>query len=91
MNKIQKFLAEAKSKLTAKTWVNHSPDTYKGEHCCATALNAVKTNNFWGEARDFFQQAIKTEAIIVWNDAKGRTLRQVHAAFDKAIKLARNK
>lgn len=90
MNNVQKFLKKAKGKLTAKTWVNHPPQKH-GEFCCLTAFDSTEinvANTSWLKAQQAFREAINDVCIPHWNDSPKRTLQQVHAAFDKAIKLA---
>lgn len=43
----------------------------------------------FGVERQFFRRAIGGETIAEWNDAQSRRKRDVLAAFDRAIKLAR--
>ncbi len=78
------ILKKAKAKLTVKTWRNHYPG---GEgHCCVTAIDTTGGEN--AVALDLFREAIGQPCVSDWNDAEGRTLAEVHAAFDKAITLA---
>ncbi len=88
---LAKVLVQARDALTPETWFNpnHTEKWVDGtHHCAATAIEKFTKGN---EALRFRSlDAVRRymergRCIMHWNDAKERTLEEVHAAFDQAI------
>lgn len=61
-----------------------------GTTCAGVAIEdaCVRFNLRDGEAFEPFRKAIECRDVLTWNDAPGRTVEEVLAAFDRAIAIA---
>ncbi len=91
-------LRAAKAELQRRGWMQNPPARDDNSPCCAAqALNIYETFSNEFDSFDALQMAlgIKTDGntkwLADWNDALGRTVDEVLAAFDKAIALAESR
>lgn len=96
--KPSEILRAAKERLTPDTWGQGSGGgcLSDGRTCAGIAIDDARFElSATPAAREaailFVYDVIGTNGIIDWNDEPGRTLEQVHAAFDKAIALAESR
>lgn len=98
---IAPLLEAAKARLTPETWgqaARGSMSVPEGKVCVMTALSPCARLEMF-VARDLLYRAIFNrepdnspvgtagDDLAGWNDRNGRTLADVHAAYDKAIAL----
>jgi len=99
MTTAAEILRAAKAKLTPETWRQHCPSQPRRDYCAGEAIayaiidlpnRAFDAVDYTADAAYLFRRAngIEGGGIMQWNDQLGRTLEQVHEAFDKAIDLA---
>lgn len=86
--KTSEILKKARAHLVKYGWRQGDYGVEGGPCCAVGALSGGAPYN--SEAHRLLMQAIKYEndSLSTWNDAPGRTKRQVLAAFTKAIRLA---
>jgi len=89
------ILRKAKALLTPETWGQGNEGAGmppEGRMCAGIAIDFAcngQTQSFErAQANGAFRMAAQTTDIPGWNDVPGRTLDEVHAAFDKAIAIA---
>ncbi|RJQ09405.1 MAG: hypothetical protein C4558_06295 [Dehalococcoidia bacterium] len=85
------FLRAAKARLEEDGWTQGEFGVDRSPHCVVGAL--VRVRDALGDVQigapeAFLARAVGRHSIIAWNDAPGRTVEEVYAAFDKAIALA---
>lgn len=98
---VSQVLAAASARLTPETWTQQmSPEKYRaGKECPHFAIDAsVFADSFPAcvrlrrDAIALFAEVVSGRPSIggiwLWNDRAGRTLQDVHAAFDAAIAIA---
>lgn len=85
MSTTTEVLRKAKSLIPDEAhWWRGDGDIPEGMHCAGTALKACGADEY---ASRLFASAIGFHVIPFWNDEPGRTLAEVHAAFDLAIAM----
>lgn len=93
---VRRILIDAKALCTPEAWRQQGDqdprEWVSSRDCCAgIAINRAGRNMFAKTsnvttARVVFRRTVNIH-IITWNDTPGRTLAEVHAAFDAAIAL----
>jgi hypothetical protein len=89
------LLKAARASLTEYTWGQGVPAgclVPDGKECAGTIIERLQGNATERSTVDAAMDAVRTEmgigsrnAIPDWNDTPGRTLAEMHAAFDAAI------
>lgn len=97
---VRGVLQHARNLIANVGWtqgIGHEEDR-KGNATCYCMYGAildtptvVKVNSIRAMALGLLQKSTGSWSITQWNDVKGRTKKQVLAAFDKAIKAAPRK
>ena len=88
--KPSEILEKAKSLLTEETWGQGSERRAQGKMCAAEAIHSFLVTDQWSAETAYKRLRDQCDGSIPdWNDTPGRTLAEVHAAFDKAIELAK--
>jgi hypothetical protein len=86
------ILRAAKALLTPETWVNRCPDFGDVDHYCALSAIGASGGSATNHPAILLITRVATGKadgyVGEWNDAPGRTLADVHAAFDAAIAIA---
>lgn len=77
-------------------WQGGRTRAVKGTHCAISALTSTGVNESLAEeeAMGLLTEAIGVSTlvdVVDWNDAPGRTVEEVLAAFDRAIEIAEPK
>src|SRR5436190_338358 len=94
------LLAKAKRVIQEKGWCQHEYHKEGDGYCIFGAVGIAKGIGDDGATPDDLRYITKaigvvanpffwTHPVVNWNDAPGRTKRQVLSVFDKAIKLAK--
>lgn len=91
MKTTKQILIEARALLTPATWIQGELDTGM-QFCSIGAIERAAGMDISYPTVVALQLAIKPKtkqgfanAVGAWNDEPGRTLEEVHEAFDKAI------
>ena len=86
------ILRGARERLTRpEVWVGYCPADDNHECSVTACANLPGAGPNWGTATDYLRVAAAVAedvSLAAWNDAPGRTLSEVLAAFDQAILLA---
>ena len=88
-------LKKARALLAKDGWCQGAYTNNNGEHCVMGAIRAC-TPDYWDQQRQSLDAYLALKSVIhqdpvVWNDQKGRTMRQVLKAFDEAIRAEERK
>ena len=87
--KPSEILENAKALLTEETWGQGADRYDKHQICIIDALKKFPLESFALRRVYNLMRVQCAGNVSGWNDAPGRTLVEVHAAFDKAIELAK--
>ena len=65
-------------------WIQWETGNHGGPRCALGALESVDIDSVYDDAEYRLLRTVGASSVVKWNDAPGRTVEEVIAAFEKA-------